>query len=168
MWSVNIVVVRTFDASHSKMKIANYLPMAKPEAISSLKIQHDLVKPQSNTDCGQSSPKFAIWVSWRLGETNWNVWDRGTRCFRWRPEWRFHNLARWIIKSVLTKTTKCNETPGQWWSLIGSNIGQHSLESVRTNSYLVDPASSHMLVSKIKPCMSKYKQICTVKLRMAH
>jgi hypothetical protein len=39
--------------------------------------------------------------------------------------------------------------------------------SVR-NSYLVDPASSHMLVSKIKPCMSKYKQIYTVKLRMAH
>ena len=25
------------------------------------------------------------------------------------------------------------------------------------HSYLVDPASSHMLVSKIKPCMSKYK-----------
>ena len=41
---------------------------------------------------------------------------------------------------------------------------QFNMES----SYLVDPASSHMLVSKIKPCMSKYKQICTVKLRMAH
>jgi hypothetical protein len=26
-----------------------------------------------------------------------------------------------------------------------------------TSSYLVDPASSHMLVSKIKPCMSKHK-----------
>jgi hypothetical protein len=26
-------------------------------------------------------------------------------------------------------------------------------------SYLVDSASSHMLVSKIKPCMSKYKQV---------
>jgi len=25
-----------------------------------------------------------------------------------------------------------------------------------------------MLVSKIKPCMSKYKQLCTVKLQMAH
>ena len=25
------------------------------------------------------------------------------------------------------------------------------------DNYLVDPASSHMLVSKIKPCMSKYK-----------
>ena len=24
------------------------------------------------------------------------------------------------------------------------------------DSYLVDPASSHMLVSKIKPCMSKF------------
>jgi hypothetical protein len=34
--------------------------------------------------------------------------------------------------------------------------------------YLVDPASSHMLVSKIKPCMSKYNRIYTGKLRMAH
>ena len=38
----------------------------------------------------------------------------------------------------------------------------------KLNSYLVDPASSHMLVSKIKPCMSKYKQVYTVKLRTAH
>ena len=36
-------------------------------------------------------------------------------------------------------------------------------EAIRTrysslhHSYLVDPASSHMLVSKIKPCMSQYK-----------
>lgn len=34
--------------------------------------------------------------------------------------------------------------------------------------YLVDPASSHMLVSKIKPCMCKYELFQTVKLRMAH
>jgi hypothetical protein len=26
-------------------------------------------------------------------------------------------------------------------------------------SYLVDPSSSHMLVSKIKPCMSKYNPL---------
>ena len=31
------------------------------------------------------------------------------------------------------------------------------LLGVRKFSYLVDPSSSHMLVSKIKPCMSKYK-----------
>ena len=36
------------------------------------------------------------------------------------------------------------------------------------DSNLVDPASSHTLVSKIKPCMCKYKQISTVKLRTAH
>jgi hypothetical protein len=28
-----------------------------------------------------------------------------------------------------------------------------------TNTNLVDPASSHMLVLKIKPCMSKYKHL---------
>ncbi len=41
-------------------------------------------------------------------------------------------------------------------------------ESLSFFSYLVDPASSHMLVSKIKPCMSKCKRLYTVKLRMAH
>jgi hypothetical protein len=43
-----------------------------------------------------------------------------------------------------------------------------SLLCLLQDSYLVDPASSHMLVSKIKPCMSKYKRLYTVKLRMAH
>lgn len=41
-------------------------------------------------------------------------------------------------------------------------------EEGKEEGYLVDPASSHMLVSKIKPCMCKYKLVCTVKLRMAH
>ena len=31
----------------------------------------------------------------------------------------------------------------------------------QTNSNLVDPASSHTLVSKIKPCMCKYKRLYT-------
>jgi hypothetical protein len=44
----------------------------------------------------------------------------------------------------------------------------YSLFSPPYKSYLVDPASSHMLVSKIKPCMSKYKHLYTVKLRTAH
>ena len=35
--------------------------------------------------------------------------------------------------------------------------GSSPLRENRDESYLVDPASSHMLVSKIKPCMSKYK-----------
>ena len=51
----------------------------------------------------------------------------------------------------------------------GSEFGAPlSRKLEKRNSYLVDPASSHMLVSKIKPCMCKYKLFCTVKLRMAH
>ena len=36
------------------------------------------------------------------------------------------------------------------------------------DSNLVDSARSHTLVSKIKPCMSKYKNFLHLKLRMAH
>jgi hypothetical protein len=47
-------------------------------------------------------------------------------------------------------------------NLTTSNESSDSLQlyfgSVK-DSYLVDPASSHMLVSKIKPCMSKYKHL---------
>lgn len=46
--------------------------------------------------------------------------------------------------------------------------GAHATVGVVEECYLVDPASSHMLVSKIKPCMCKYELIQTVKLRMAH
>ena len=38
----------------------------------------------------------------------------------------------------------------------------------RRTCYLVDPASSHMLVSKTKPCMCKNKQLYSVNLRTAH
>ena len=40
---------------------------------------------------------------------------------------------------------------------LGSGSVKRPCSFVAVNSYLVDPASSHMLVSKIKPCMSKYK-----------
>ena len=46
------------------------------------------------------------------------------------------------------------------WARAGADVAKEC--------YLVDPASSHMLVSKIKPCMCKYELIQTVKLRMAH
>ena len=56
------------------------------------------------------------------------------------------------------------------WVRVDEGFGPCPLLGVRVphDSYLVDPASSHMLVSKIKPCMSKYKQLYTVKLQMAH
>ena len=52
--------------------------------------------------------------------------------------------------------------------LTGVGFRNEAKSPVNKGGYLVDPASSHMLVSKIKPCMSKYKLLYTVKLRMAH
>ena len=46
-----------------------------------------------------------------------------------------------------------NADCGPGSGVFGRSAGTNS----RSDSYLVDPASSHMLVSKIKPCMSKYK-----------
>ena len=66
-----------------------------------------------------------------------------------------------LLKIGVQKTPVCNKEKGD-------DVMQIATSPFFKDSYLVDPASSHMLVSKIKPCMSKYKQICTVKLRMAH
>jgi hypothetical protein len=53
--------------------------------------------------------------------------------------------------------------PGESGSTPPSSEGRRAAASGRGlrmhGSYLVDSASSHMLVSKIKPCMSKYKQL---------
>ena len=63
----------------------------------------------------------------------------------------------------------CFHFSGDWAKRVGPHGPLSSRPISRLNdSYLVDPASSHMLVSKIKPCMSKYKQLYTVKLQMAH
>lgn len=63
---------------------------------------------------------------------------------------------------TLAAVRACCELP------FGSAILARSACEVVDGCYLVDPASSHMLVSKIKPCMCKYELIQTVKLRMAH
>ena len=38
-----------------------------------------------------------------------------------------------------------------------AGLAVRASQLVMSYRYLVDPARSHMLVSKIKPCMSKYK-----------
>ena len=97
-----------------------------------------------------------------------------------------HRPSRCICRSLLAKETNTREGVG-----IQVDVGDHStlptskVCSVRARSRflsgrlhtaartypesnLVDSASSHTLVSKIKPCMSKYKRLYTVKLRTAH
>ena len=51
-------------------------------------------------------------------------------------------------------------------ALFGDRVDSFPKHTFESN--LVDSASSHTLVSKIKPCMSKYKRLYTVKLRTAH
>lgn len=60
----------------------------------------------------------------------------------------------------------CERRPFPFWP--SPRGAGHAGDGVGEECYLVDPASSHMLVSKIKPCMCKYELIQTVKLRMAH
>ena len=55
--------------------------------------------------------------------------------------------------------------PGASERIVGASMDVGSGTGYDSN--LVDSASSHTLVSKIKPCMSKYKSF-TLKLRMAH
>ena len=65
----------------------------------------------------------------------------------------------------------CSQLGPALWKSKNKWLGfQNRAASWRTdvNSNLVDSASSHTLVSKIKPCMSKYKRLYTVKLRTAH
>ena len=52
-----------------------------------------------------------------------------------------------------TSARSANDDCGSGSAVFGRPTGSYSC----LDSYLVDPASSHMLVSKIKPCMSKYK-----------
>nr|TKR97777.1 hypothetical protein D5086_0000209770 [Populus alba] len=96
---------------------------------------------------------------------NWPTRDRS--CFRMRnampargpPPLRPSRSSR----SCSIRTTS---SPVSAPRLIG--VGDRAGRGVAKECYLVDPASSHMLVSKIKPCMCKYELIQTVKLRMAH
>ena len=60
-----------------------------------------------------------------------------------------HSL--WLLAAVVLVLCECR----------AKNAGglAVTLSLARLLGYLVDPASSHMLVSKIKPCMSKYKRL---------
>ena len=44
-------------------------------------------------------------------------------------------------------------------STLSATVMLQCFHIVRWVTHLVDPASSHMLVSKIKPCMSKHKLV---------
>ena len=128
-------------------------------------LEHRCVRLQlSLGDCLQSKATPVIRKSFLL--ISQGLWyDRLPRC-----SWALL-LGRVHVKEDALYAICCNKHQWEGCSL-GCCSDQlswiaHAWQET-VDSYLVDSASSHMLVSKIKPCMSKYKQICTVKLRMAH
>ena len=74
-----------------------------------------------------------------------------------------HELPDTADASACTRTGVVTLVPGSDHLLVSSWPVDHG----ESESNLVDSASSHTLVSKIKPCMSKYKYF-TLKLRTAH
>jgi hypothetical protein len=80
------------------------------------------------------------------------------------PEWEsrrlFASRRTGRREFVGKKTAEAHILSMPWAPTRVSRRGRPFLEILTLclfASYLVDPASSHMLVSKIKPCMSKYK-----------
>ena len=87
-------------------------------------------------------------------------WLRIVICSRENPH---RGLEERGVVPKGTRSENQGETrqPGRAWRRLRVRVLRfRGMRVVPWNeSYLVDPASSHMLVSKIKPCMSKYKLI---------
>ena len=91
-------------------------------------------------------------------------WDTITRLFV-EPHWSSVSFCKQkCLYKQLKKYKKNTRRPflgdrAAWFDSILSvySCMEHVKFCKPQDSYLVDPASSHMLVSKIKPCMSKYK-----------
>jgi hypothetical protein len=83
--------------------------------------------------------------------------------------------ARWPVSAALRRSvvvpsfdrvslgsparpSECAAADGRRRRPLGADSSSIVRRGAR-NSYLVDPASSHMLVSKIKPCMSKHRPL---------
>ena len=60
-------------------------------------------------------------------------------------------LCNFFLQFLLLSAAHCSASP--------TTQGLKKEKEQREERNLVDPASSHMLVSKIKPCMSQYKFI---------
>jgi hypothetical protein len=78
----------------------------------------------------------------------WGIWggklDRPLRASGAHAE---ASVARRTLLGAISNLETLRRPQGRWWPFTADD------------SYLVDSASSHMLVLKIKPCMSKYKHL---------
>ena len=163
-------------------KDVDYLPMAKPVCQLTTRGSAVTVRAFQALPVAGSPHRRPRSLSFEDREKcAWTLWDRDTR---WFGRWPLDLLVRLRAEGGLVVAALLTSVDWKWFLsrlMMNSSRGKVPARarilwrwdgclraSVSDSSYLVDPASSHMLVSKIKPCMSKYKQICTVKLRMAH
>ena len=94
------------------------------------------------------------------------TWVFPSILYKWTPSW-LQAMKAPIPRANESSYTLCPADDIIFGKLNSSVFANASLLRTLDDSNLVDPASSHMLVSKTKPCMSKYKYY-TAKLRMAH
>ena len=101
-------------------------------------------------------------------ESLWRTTSWGTQCGQLDGRSDGHLLTG-VVRSPVGRVLHLVEAVPTWLSLTSALFREGcaavAVGSLRRpvrpglqDSYLVDSASSHMLVSKIKPCMSKYKQ----------
>ena len=124
-------------------------------------------------DLGSSLPLSRLTASYR--SCRWEAIAAGTLR---QQSWKFCFLGDFVVRArkplaylsveyldgreVLLVVCRLSSRWTCWkttLNLVNFELGLTVSSNVRLFlvSYLVDPASSHMLVSKIKPCMSKYK-----------
>ena len=103
----------------------------------------------------------------RLVEHNTHVYSRRAGVAAGSPALRAIREKSFVCKHAVFPTA----VPTKWWHFLHSHLifSPPSIPAsmsafsawceliARQCDNLVDPASSHMLVSKIKPCMSQYK-----------
>ena len=84
-------------------------------------------------------------------------------CYKLTLWWLLGSLGQWsaVLASSEPGDAFYHSSAYSWVHLMNGAVANTwpvlCTSCLCINSYLVDPASSHMLVSKIKPCMSKYK-----------
>src|SRR3954453_3972534 len=105
----------------------------------------------------RSQPAPARASSWTCVRTGAEGLSGGNWIMASVPPVRRGGRCGWTSRTFLPCTThRPFGGPGAWDRSPRGGLAPQVPGHVR---YLVDSASSHMLVSKIKPCMSKYKQL---------
>ena len=96
---------------------------------------------------------LSVWII-LASLTDYTYTDRKVVCCRVALVLRIRRRS--LVEAFWTNSWKPPDTR-HLLCLLGSDVALLRRLLFVSARYLVDPASSHMLVSKIKPCMSKYK-----------